>query len=64
MGRKCAKCTKTPSKIENFFNCTNIYLQSISAKFSRIRADIDSDVEEVKAVFGIRCMAEILKSNH
>ena len=44
--------------------CTNIYLQSIRANFYRIRDVTDTDVEEVKAVFGILYMAGILKSSH
>lgn len=53
----------TDDIIEEIVNCTNIYLQNIRAKFSRIRNVTDTDGEEVKPVFGNLYMTGILKSN-
>ncbi|KAG5870376.1 hypothetical protein JTB14_016143 [Gonioctena quinquepunctata] len=54
----------TDQMIEDIVTFTNIYLQSIRNKYSRPRDVLDTDFDEMRAMFGISYMAGVLKSNH
>lgn len=54
----------TDQIIEEIVRCTNIYLSGIRKSFSRPRDVMDTDAEEIQAIFGILYMAGTLKSRH
>ncbi|KAG5865745.1 hypothetical protein JTB14_024140 [Gonioctena quinquepunctata] len=54
----------TDQMIEDIVTFTNIYLQRIRNKYSRRRDVLDTDFDEIRAMFGILYMAGVLESNH
>ncbi|KAG5870626.1 hypothetical protein JTB14_028798 [Gonioctena quinquepunctata] len=54
----------TDRMIEDIVTFTNIYLRSIRNRYSRPRDVLDTDFDEIRAMFGILYMAGVLKSNH
>lgn len=50
--------------IMEIVKCTNINISRIRPKYNRPRAALDTNIEEMKAVFGLLYMAGVMKSSH
>jgi len=69
-----AKQVKTPYESWSLFfpdtvimeivKCTNINISRIRPNYNRPRAALDTNIEEMKAVFGLLYMAGVMKSSH
>ncbi|KAB0803806.1 hypothetical protein PPYR_00776 [Photinus pyralis] len=54
----------TDDILELIVSCTNKYLTAIRPNYSRERDVLDTNVDEVKALFGLLYIAGVLKSRH
>lgn len=50
--------------IEEIVSCTNIYLAKIRVKYQREKDVLDTNIIEIKALFGLLYLAGYLRSNH
>lgn len=72
--KRCAKDAKSivdcwslffpDTVIEEIVNCTNIYLAKIRIKYQREKDVLDTNIIEIKALFGLLYLAGYLRSNH
>lgn len=54
----------TDRMIEDIVMYTNIYIQNIRNNYSRSRDALDTNVDEIRALFGLLYMAGVLKASH